>query len=137
MIYAPLATPVAQSSEQAIAAFGEPIQAVSQPLETIHDTQQNQWKQLEYSDLQLGYFIDPQTQKEVLAYQRIASEKYALKGNLRIGQDLSDFEAVLGKPDKLTSQRADFCDRWGRGDCIQLSLNGKQVIALEQVFTMD
>ncbi len=137
VIYAPLAAPVAQSSEQAIAAFGIPLEETKQSLSTLHDAQQNQWLELKYSDLHLGYFIDPQSGKEILAYQRIASARYPLKGNLRIGQSLADFEAVLGKANQITDTQADFCDRWGRGDCIQLSLKGPQVIALEQVFAMD
>lgn len=137
VIYAPLAGHIAQSSEQAIAAFGKPLTEVKRTLETLHDEQANQWRELNYADLKLGYFVDPQTGKEVLAYQRIASERYPLKANLRIGQNLADFEAVLGKPDRQSANQADFCDRWGRGDCIQLSLSGQHVTALEQVFSMD
>ncbi|HEY9842350.1 MAG TPA: hypothetical protein V6D23_17950 [Candidatus Obscuribacterales bacterium] len=138
-IHQPLLAMPGHSSREAIARLGMPLRQASREIvnPSGFDARLDQWIELEYPQLRLGYYRNGASGQETLAWIRLSGEDYELRPGLQLGDDLERFEQVIGGLKIEGPNRYLACDGRGRGDCLRLRVEDDRVVQLEQEVMLD
>ncbi|MDZ4055521.1 MAG: hypothetical protein U1D69_00900, partial [Polynucleobacter sp.] len=127
-----------KTSTETIERFGMPTRQATERIENPHVAgQKDEWIELEYPGLRLGYYRNTATAQELLGYQRVDSNAHALKQELAIGDSFNRFRLALGTLTDVGNDQFEACDTLGRGDCLRLRVADEKVVSIEQVKMVD
>ncbi len=138
LITQPLAAMPGKTSNDTIASWGMPARQSTERIENPHTRgQQDQWIELEYPGVRMGYYHNAVTNQEILSYLKIDDRSHELRQELKVGDSFDSFRTALGSLQPIGNDEFTACDSWGRGDCLKLRVADEKVVQLEQIKMVD
>ncbi|PKL76826.1 MAG: hypothetical protein CVV27_08295 [Candidatus Melainabacteria bacterium HGW-Melainabacteria-1] len=138
LISVPLQTNPGKTSQLAIERLGMPLSQATERIPNPHQpSQQDEWIELNYSQLKLGYYRSAASNQEQLIYLEVSGERHLLREGLHVGGSFADFQTLLGPLARVEANQFEACDRWGRGDCLRLKVSKGKVLSLEKMTWLD